>query len=225
MVAALALTMLVSATSGAAAEAPVTQAPAADALCRTLVRVSDPLRDGRSWITPSRTPWRGTAPSGDMQRFELGAGADGVCARWTVAAPPPDGSQLVLGMWAPPQRSASGAITSFGYGYAATLTPTGAVLAYGRDRRGSNAPRLLRGRILRNGRVVTILVPRSELDRAPANAPRRPAFPFSSLQLRGEDHHPGQPRRRPGRRLRSPGARTGRSVPPALGRLAGLGRP
>lgn len=176
---ALAATFVVGTGSGrAAAETVRAAAEQADALCRTFATLPDPAADGRSWMIPPRVPWRGTPAGGDLRRFEIGSGSDGVCARWTLAAAPPAGTQLVVLMRAPPVRSPGGATISWAYGWSASLTPTGATLTYGLDRLDSRAPRVLRGRILRTGRIVTIYVPRSELDRPPANMTGRPRFPF-----------------------------------------------
>jgi hypothetical protein len=136
--------------------------------CKRAIRVEDPAGD--------------TEPaSADLQVFELHASAAGVCTRFTTAARPTPGSKLVLVAHGPFTRMPGGAIVSHGHGFDVELLESGPRVTYGLDRLGSDAPRVLRARVGQSGRTVSAFVPRSELDRAPANMPQRPRFPFRAF--------------------------------------------
>lgn len=100
-----------------------------------------------------------------------------LCASFTTARPLPPGGGVDLVIHGPPQDEPSGATVQYGYGFQAELTADGTHVTYGLDRLGSHAPRRLRAAIGRGGNTISVSVPRTELDRAPANMPGRPPFP------------------------------------------------
>lgn len=123
----------------------------------------------------------GDATSGastDLRQFELKATARGVCVRWTTEAPARAGTVLALVAHGPTVRQPGGAVVAHGHGFRVELRDDGARVTYGLDRLGSDAPRVLRGRVGQSGRTVSAFVPRSALDRPPANMPDRPPFPY-----------------------------------------------
>lgn len=149
--------------------------------CSGPVRATDGRGDTRPWVLPEPPGRPPTSPSADLVGFEIRAGRDGVCARWTTAAPAPSGTELELVAHGPPQGSPSGGYESHGHGFNAKLTSDGARVTYGLDRLSSRAPRRLWAHVSRAGRTVSVFVPRRELDRPPANMPDRPPFPYGAF--------------------------------------------
>jgi hypothetical protein len=70
-----------------------------------------------------------------------------------------------------------------GHGFSVELRRDGGRVTYGLDRLGSDESRVLRARVRGSGRVVSVFVPRAELDRPPANVPDRPPFPYRGFSF------------------------------------------
>jgi hypothetical protein len=119
-----------------------------------------------------------TGPTRDLVRFEMHASQEGVCVRWTTDTQALVGTKLVLVIHGPWQTTASGGSVSHGYGFDVALTEDGAEVSYGLGDLASNTPNVLDARVGQTGDTVSAFVPRSELDRPPANMPDRPPFPY-----------------------------------------------
>ena len=149
--------------------------------CAGAITVADAKNDTRSWTVPA--PPAVIPPSADLRRFDLRATAAGVCVRWTTAAPAPPGTDLVFVAHSPFVREPGGAQVAYAYGFDLELRKNGARATFGLDRLGSRAPRMLRVRVGRTGSVVSVFVRKTELDRAPANMPDRPRFPYRAFSF------------------------------------------
>lgn len=150
--------------------------------CRASVRLTDGAKDMRSWVLPAPAGAAPPAPSGDLRLFEIRASQEGVCARWTLAAPPPPGTELQLGLHSVSTREVDGLRLRYGhgYGYRAVIDGVGGVRITGRlARLGSPDPQVIRGRIAQSGSTLSIFLPRTELDRRAANdRSDKPPFPY-----------------------------------------------
>jgi hypothetical protein len=140
--------------------------------CRGGIRVGDPAGDSTGRTYPGGREVS-SSPAADLRRFELRADVKGVCARWTTGAPAKAGATFTLVAHGPFGRSPGGAGIAFGHGFEVELGKDDARVTYGRQ--------VLRGRVGQSGRVVSVVLPRAELDRPPANAPDRPAFPYRTF--------------------------------------------
>jgi hypothetical protein len=146
------------------------------------VSVNDPPHDTRSWTIPPRLPEADPA-YGDLRRFEIKATSAGVCVRWTTAAPAPPGATFVLVAHGPYVREPGGALVAAGYGFDLQLRKNSALATYGLDSVNGNALRVLRVQAGQSGSVVSAFVPLAELNRAPANQPARPPFPYRAFAV------------------------------------------
>lgn len=146
--------------------------------CTVAISVGDAKNDTRSWTLPAPPGRPVIPPSADLRRFEVRATSAGVCVRWTTAAPPSAGTDLVFVARGPLVRTPGGGSEAFAYGFDLKLRRSGARATFGLDRLGSTAPRVLRVRVGRTGSVVSAFVRKAELDRAPANMSGRPPFPY-----------------------------------------------
>lgn len=145
--------------------------------CRGGVTLPDGTADSRSWTSPNTAP--PAPPSGDLLRFALRATAKSVCARFETADTLLVGTELSLVMRTPMTRQPGGARIAHGYGFSVVLDARGGGIAtYGKDRRGSDDPRVLKANVTWAGNAASVVIPRAELDRPPVNMPERPAFPF-----------------------------------------------
>lgn len=170
-----------SATSIAATPRGATSSWRPAERCAGAIAVADARNDTRSWTVPA-PPGSAVVPSSaDLRRFELRATAAGVCVRWTTGARAPAGTALVFTAHGPYIRHPGGGAVAHGYGLELELREKGARATFGLDRLGSRAPRVLRVRVGRTGSVVSVFVPRAELDRPPANVPDRPPFPYRAF--------------------------------------------
>ena len=122
-----------------------------------------------------------TGPFSDLRRLELRVTRAGVCVRWTTEAQAVVGTTLYVELRGPFLKTASGALVSHNWGFEVELSEDGAEATYGLAELGSDAPNVLDARVGQSGTTVSTFVPRSELDRAPANMPDRPPFPDGAL--------------------------------------------
>jgi hypothetical protein len=149
--------------------------------CAGAISVADAKNDTRSWTLPAPPGRAVIPPSADLRRFNLRATSAGVCVRWTTAAPAPAGTDLVFVAHGPLVRTPGGGSESYAYGFDLKLRRNGARATFGLDRLDSTSPRVLRVRVGRTGSVVSAFVRKAELDRAPANMPGRPPFPYRAF--------------------------------------------
>ncbi len=151
--------------------------------CAGAITVADAKNDTRSWTLPAPPGRAVIPPSADLRRFDLRATAAGICARWTTAAPAPPGTVLVITAHSPFVHQPGGGAVAYAYGVNLELRKNDAQATFGLDRLGSPAPRVLRVRVGRTGSVVSVFVPRAELDRPPANMADRPRFPYRAFSF------------------------------------------
>ena len=145
--------------------------------CPAALGVVDAKNDTRSWLLPT-PPGLEIPASADLRRFEVLATASGVCVRWTTAAPAPSGTILVFFALGPPVRLAGGGAVHPGYGVNLELREKSAWATFGLDRTGREPKRnVLRVRAGRTGPVVSVFIPRAELDRPKDNFGNHPRFP------------------------------------------------
>lgn len=149
--------------------------------CAGGISVTDAKNDTRSWTLPAPPGRAVIPPSADLRRFKIHSTSAGVCVRWTTAAPAPAGTDLVFVAHGPFVRTSGGGSQAYAYGFDLKLRRNGARATFGLDHLGSNAPRVLRVRVGRTGSVVSAFVRKAELDRAPANMPGRPRFPYRAF--------------------------------------------
>ena len=136
--------------------------------CPGAIRVRDGLNDTRSWTQP-QPPGPAVIPrSADLVRLELRATSEGVCVRWTTAAPAPAGTTFLFRAQGPSTRAAGGGEVSRGYGFYLDLGPNGARATFGLARLGSTAPHVFRVRVGQSGSVVSAFL-RKEWLTPPAN--------------------------------------------------------
>lgn len=165
--AALAVFALASISRSSSARAATSSMPHADS-CSGAVRVADRKNDTRSWTLPA-PPGPAVVPrSADLVRFELRATKDGVCVRWTTAAPAPAGTTFLFSAHGPWTREPGGAQLSRGYGFYLDLGRNGARATFGLARLGSTAPHVFRVRAGQTGSVVSAFFRREWLT-PPAN--------------------------------------------------------
>lgn len=156
--------------------------PAAER-CAGAITVADAKGDTRSWTVPAPPGPVVVPPSADLRRFELRATAAGVCVRWTAAAPAPPGTEFSLGAHGPFIRSPGGGSVAHPYGFQLELRENSPRVSFGRT--GQLDGRALRARGIRVGRtgpVVSIFVPRAELDRR-ARMTNYPPFPYRAFSF------------------------------------------
>ena len=122
-----------------------------------------------------------TQPSWDLRRLELSATDAGLCVRWTTDGPAFVGTTFFLGAHGPWQQTPSGGSVSHGYGFNVELVEEGAEVTFGLADVVNDTPNVLSGRVGQSGNTVSTFVPRSELDRSPANMPDRPPFPYDAF--------------------------------------------
>jgi hypothetical protein len=149
--------------------------------CGGAITVLDAENDTRSWTVPAPPGRAVVPPAADLRRLSLGATAAGVCVRWTTAAPAPPGTTMEFIARGPFVRDSGGGGSASAYGIELELRENSARATFGLDRLGSHEPRELRVRVGHTGSVVSVFVPRSELDRPPANMRHRPPFPYRAF--------------------------------------------
>lgn len=146
--------------------------------CAGPIRVRDASGDVRSY-RPGRKPRRLAAPSLDLELFQLRVSTRGVCARWTTAAPAPPKTVFAFGVYGPPVRHRRlDVIVPQGHGFMVELQNRGARVT---DAVEPSAAGVLRARVRRSGRSISVFVSRSQLDRPPPGVPERRPFPLRAF--------------------------------------------
>ena len=149
--------------------------------CPAALSVVDAKNDTRSWLTPA-PPGLEIPASADLRRLEVLATASGVCVRWITAAPAPSGTILVFFALGPIIRLPGGGGLHPGYGVNLELREKSAFATFGLDRTGRETKRnVLRVRAGRTGSVVSVFIPRAELDRPTDNFGNHPPFPHRAF--------------------------------------------
>lgn len=147
--------------------------PAPDLRCKHVVRVSDAAGDIRSVVRGRQLRVRSAV---DLRRFELMADKEGVCARWTTASRPLQGTSFHFNVYGPPYRlRRPDVIVLHGHGFEVALTAEGPRV---RDAAGSTT---LRAQVSRSPHMVSVFVPRAQLDRPRQDLPERPPFPYRAF--------------------------------------------
>jgi hypothetical protein len=116
----------------------------------------------------------------DLRVFALRVSSSGVCAAWTTAAPARSGTRFDVALHGKLTKDPSGtSILRYGYGFGVQLGD-GAAEVTDRPRGGGSRvePRVIEARIGQTGRTLSVFVPRSQLDQAPASVHARPPFPY-----------------------------------------------
>ena len=154
------------------------QAPALR--CKQAVRVRDAVGDARAAVRGERVR---IPPHVDLRQFELMVSKDGVCARWTTAAPAPPGTIFQFTVYGPPYRNRLDVIVLQGHGFLVELNERGAVVTDA-NRGGQR----LRAHVRRSGRTVSAFAPRAQLDRRPRKLPERRPFPRNAFAFDARVH-------------------------------------
>jgi hypothetical protein len=146
--------------------------------CVGAIAVNDSKNDTRSWSWPQPPSAVVVPPSADLRRFELRTTAAGVCARWTAAAPAPPGTEFVLVAHGPFIRS-----VAHPYGFDLEVRENSPRVSFHGSGQLDGRELRVRGiRVGRTGPVVSIFVPRAELDRR-AKLKDYPPFPYRAFSF------------------------------------------
>lgn len=162
--------------------------PAPDLRCKQAVGVGDAAGDARPGV---RGPQPRERLYGDLRRFELMAGREGVCTRWTMAARPPQGTSFYFNVYGPPyRRRRPDVVVLQGHGFEVVLAANGPRV---RDAAGSTT---LRAETSLSGRSLSVFLPRAQLDRPRRDLLERQPIPYGAFAFDTRVFGPVDERRR-----------------------------